>query len=512
MLRISDISIQGKRYFFEQPSFYCKKLGLFAYWSWVLLCLLITPVLYAAGDDIALPDDLDLLLGDIGPTKSIFSGYVKNETAYRYDEPRSFTKIRNILYLNWQYIFSAKAKFYSSGFGYYDHVYDLFNYDTIVARDVRDSKEPLVFIEQLKKEKDDRRLELRELYMDFFFSNLDVRVGKQFVIWGVLEGIRIVDEINPMDFRELILPELLDYRIPLWTFKANYYSKNTAFEFIWIPELVFHQPAAAGSEWELLQVLPSTTLPENFNPKFSEVGLKMTKEVLDTEVSLSYFYTWDDYPTTFRVISLQDVRSVEPTESLPIFPTYTRIHIYGTTLTKEIRGDILKAEFAYVKDKYFAIVDKYTDGFLDYDGDIQRDHIRWGLGYDFSFWGADFSPAIAQWVILDYRDYILTDQFDTTLNLFIRKPLSKHSAVFTLLFIRLINYEETYMKPRLMFNLTDNFQVITGGDFFIGRRTAFGRQADPAAEGGLVTPEQRAQFIGNFNENNRVSLEFKYNF
>ncbi len=479
-----------------------------------LLC--VSPLQAATHDDndidVALPDDLDLMLGTVKPTKSLLSGYVKNETAYRYDEPRSFTKIRNVLYLNWQYIFSAKAKFYSSVYGYYDHVYDLFNYDTIVARDVRDSKEPLVFIEQLRKEKDDKRLELRELYMDFFFNNLDIRIGKQFVIWGVLEGVRIVDEINPMDFRELIMPDLLDYRIPLWTFKANYYRKNTAFEFIWIPELKFHQPAAPGSEWELFQILPTTTLPENFNPKYSEVGLKITQDIFDAEVSFSYFYTWDDYPVTFRVISLADVRSVDPTQTLPIFPTYTRMHMYGATITKEIRGDIFKAEFAYVQDKYFAIVDKYTDGYLDYDGDVKRDHIRWGIGYDFSFWGADISPAITQWYIMNYSRYILADEFDTTFNLFIRKPLLKQSAVFTLLFIRLINFEETYMKPRMTFNLTDHFQVIAGADFFIGRRTVFGRQADRAAEGGLVTPKQRAQFLGNFNENNRVSIEFKYNF
>lgn len=500
---------------FSVNSFFRPKFCRISFLFSIFILLNSISVGFAATDDIdvALPDDLDVLLGSSTPSKNIFSGYIKNETAYRYDEPRSFTKIRNVLYLNWQYIFSDKVKFYSSGFGYYDHVYDIFNYDTIVARNVRDEKEPLVFLEQLDKERDDKRAELKELYFDFFLNNLDIRIGKQYVVWGVLEGIRIVDEINPMDFRELIIPELLDYRIPLWTLKVNYYSKKTAYEVIWIPELKFHQTAEPGSEWELFQVIPTTTLPENYNPKFSEVGFKVIRDMFDAEVSFSYFFTWDDYPTTFRVISTDDVTSTDPTQDLPIFPTYTRMHMFGSTLTKEISGDILKAEFVYVKDKYFAIVDEYDEfGFLIDDGDIKRDHIRWGVGYDFSFWGADFSPAIAQWFILDYGTHILSDEFDTTFNLFIRKPLLKHSAVFTMLFIRLINFEETYIKPRMTFNLTDHFQVIAGGDFFIGRRTAFGREADSAAEGGLVTPEQRAQFLGNFNENNRISLEFKYNF
>jgi len=481
-----------------------------------IFLLLISQAVFGAETvsdiDIELPDDLDAMLGSSAPSRQLLGGYIKNETAYRFDEPRSFTKIRNSIGLNWQYLPTQKTRFYTSVWAYYDHVYDLFNYDTIAARNVRDEKEPLVFLEQLNKEKDDRRTELRELYLDMYFDNLDIRIGKQIVVWGVLEGMRIVDEVNPMDFHELITPELLDYRIPLWTFKANYYAGKTGYEFIWIPDLVFHQPAARGSEWELFQVLDTTTKPKSFEPEFSEVGLKVTREMLDAEISLSYFYTWDDYPTTFRVVSLEDVQSAEPTQEIPIFPTYTRMHMFGSTLTKEIRGDILKAEFAYVKNKYFAIVDRYKDGFLTDDGDVQRDHIRWGVGYDFSFAGADISPAVSQTIILNYVSYILTSEFDTTFNLFVRKPIPKYSAVFSMLFIRLINFQETYVKPRVTFNLTDHFQVTLGADFFIGQRTSFGREADASADGGLVTPEQRARFLGNFNENKRVSVEFKYNF
>ena len=71
---------------------------------------------------------------------------------------------------------------------------------------------------------------------------------------------------------------------------------------------------------------------------------------------------------------------------------------------------ILKGEFAYVPDKYFGLsnnVDNNNDGFLDSNGEVQKKHIRWGLGVDFNFWGTDFSPAIAQWIILDYEKGIL---------------------------------------------------------------------------------------------------------
>ncbi len=483
---------------------------------WIFLAWAGMAVATEPGQDIALPADLDVLLAEERADRFQFNwgGYFKNETAYRFDEPRSFTKIRNILSLNTRMDFGRAAQFYSSGWAYYDVVYDLFNYETIAARNVREEKEPLVFLETLKQEKDSEIVELREFFLDLYLPDLDVRLGKQFIIWGVLEGIRVVDEINPMDFRELILPDLLDYRIPLWSLKADYYLGQSALQFIVIPDLKFHKPAPAGSEWELFQVLDKTTKPQSFRPEFAEYGLRWTRELFNTEISLSYFYTWDDYPTFFRVLSAQDVRTADPDSELAILPTYMRMSMYGSTFTREIGGAILKGEFAYVTGKYFAIVDKDDDldGFLDNDGEIMRDHIRWGLGYDFSLWGIEWSPAIAQWIILGYNPNILTDEFDTTFNLFLRKPLKKQSAVFSLLAIYLVNFQEVYIKPKFTFNLGNHFQLMAGMDYFAGARAQFGRAFSASDPGGLVDVEQRAQFFGNFRDNKRIFVEFKYSF
>ncbi len=466
--------------------------------------------------DLALPDDINsLLMGEEQKSNLMWSGYLKNETAYRFDEPRSFTKIRNIFSLNSDYDFSRTQKFHASGWYYHDAVYNLFqSYETITARRRRDEDEPLVFVEGLEEEKDSNVLELREFYLDLFLPKVDIRVGKQWVIWGVIPGVRVVDEINPMNFRELILPDLLDYRISLWTFKADFYHKKDVIQFLWIPDLKFHQPAPSGSEWELFQVLPATSKPQSWNPKFSEFGLRYTTHLFDAEVAFSYFYTWDDYPTTFRVISGEELRRPEPTTELAILPTYSRMTMYGMTLTKEVKGDIFKAEFAYVTGKYFAIVDVDRDqnGYLDRDGEMSRDHARWAVGYDFSLWGADFSPSFSGLYILNYDSDILSDQHDQAFNLFIRKPIQKRSAVFTLLMIRLINFGETYYKPKFTFNVTNNFQVMAGLDIFTGQNTQFGRAASQEDPGGLVDIEQRAQFLGNFGDNRRIFLEFKYSF
>lgn len=436
------------------------------------------------------------------------SGYLKNETAYRYRTPRTITKIRNVAYLNAKYPFSPHLKFNFSAWAYYDLAYELYDYDTIAARFQRNSDEPLAFLVTLPKEKDVAGTDIRELYADMYMGDLDVRLGKQFVVWGVLEGVRITDEINPMDFRELILPDLLDYRIPLWMAKFDYYRSHASYEMLWIPDIRFHKPAPSGSEWELLQEVPGTRYPQSFNYGNSEFAYKVSTNLWDTELTFSYFYTWDDYPVIFRHVLLD--QSVSP----EFFPTYTRISMYGTTFVKQLDSYILKGELAFVTGKYFAVtnVDKNHDGWLDNNGEFRRNHIRWGLGLDFNWLGADISPSIAQWIILDYDPAILQDQFDTGINLFLRKEYPESSSIFQLLTIYLVNLQEVYFKPKWIFRITDRFQVSTGMDIFVGKSSTFGVSGVLTSLGDVAVPEQRAQFLGNFHDNDRVFLEFKYSF
>ena len=448
---------------------------------------------------------------DFLTTKAHWSGYLKNETAYRFREPRVFTKIRNIAYVRGDLPYSDKIDFTIAGWAYYDLAYDLFDSRVIAARAERDMIQPLNYIEALPNNTHPLEFAIREAYMDAYLDKLDLRIGKQYVIWGVLPGVRIVDEINPMDFRELILPDLIDYRIPLWTFKADYYGEKNAYQFLWIPELRFHKPAPAGSEWELLQEVPGTVYPKGWNWKNSEFGFRISRTVWDTELTLSYFYTWDDFPVQFRHSPV----NANVNSPLPVFhPTYTRIRMYGGTFQRSVFGQVLKGEIAYVTDKYFGTesIDRDGDGFVDNEGEVQKDHIRWGIGLDFNIWKTDFSPAFTQWYIIDYQPEIIQDRFDSSFNLFVRKELPLQGAVFSFLGIYLINLDETYLKPKITFNITERFQIAAGVDLFSGKSSQLGVGAVRGRATDILELVQRSQFIGNFHENDRLFLEFKYGF
>ena len=64
---------------------------------------------------------------------------------------------------------------------------------------------------------------LRELYVDTSAGDWDLRLGKQQVVWGTADGIKLLDIINPTDFRELNQNAFEASRIPVWMINAERY-------------------------------------------------------------------------------------------------------------------------------------------------------------------------------------------------------------------------------------------------------------------------------------------------
>jgi hypothetical protein len=65
---------------------------------------------------------------------------------------------------------------------------------------------------------------LRELYVDAAFGeagDVELRVGKQQVVWGTADGAKLLDIINPTDYRELAQNTMEDSRIPVWMAKLE---------------------------------------------------------------------------------------------------------------------------------------------------------------------------------------------------------------------------------------------------------------------------------------------------
>jgi hypothetical protein len=63
---------------------------------------------------------------------------------------------------------------------------------------------------------------LRELYLDTELGDWSLRLGKQQVVWGTADGIKLLDIINPTDYRELNQDTMAESRIPIWMLNAEH--------------------------------------------------------------------------------------------------------------------------------------------------------------------------------------------------------------------------------------------------------------------------------------------------
>ncbi len=451
------------------------------------------------------------------------SGYLRNETAWRINRPSAFTKIRNIINLQPQYSLGPSMQLSSRIRAFYDSVYDFEDVDTISPR-----RGPISIVpsnlspEQVEATQadnvrnvqyDQKKVELKEIYLDVHLPLVDLRLGKQIVRWGVVEGSRVTDEINPLDLGEFILPEVEDRYIPLYLLKSDFYLGETTLEAIWIPDLRFHKPAPRESEWEQFRLLPGLEKPasplhnpiKNFHN--SEAAIRLSRLVGGWDLSVSYFYTWDDFPAAFRSIGALGFGAAPSTEAVNFKPRYERLRIPGMTLSKSLGKAVLNAEAAYVDGKVFGrrigtVPSSTGDTFLI--GEIQRDFVKYAVGLDTTLWRIDVSGQILQQYIMHYQPDIIQDQIDTVLGLFVRRTMLSNALTAQTLTLYFLNDKEWLIRPRVSYNLTDQMKLSFGADLLIGTISDVGPNS--------VALPGEFHFVGFFRNNSRVYTEIQYSF
>ena len=62
---------------------------------------------------------------------------------------------------------------------------------------------------------------LREAYVDMEQGDWSIRAGKQQVVWGTADGMKLLDAINPTDYSEMAQNQMEDSRMPVWMVNAE---------------------------------------------------------------------------------------------------------------------------------------------------------------------------------------------------------------------------------------------------------------------------------------------------
>ena len=349
---------------------------------------------------------------------------------------------------------------------------------------------PLVYLYKT----DSLDFRMREIYLDLYFENFDIRIGKQQVVWGKADGVFITDVVSPLNLSEFLLPDFDEIRKGVIAAKIDYYAGNSTFEAILIPVFTPTERPPPGSIWYVQPDFPAPPTwdfsKEIITPSLenSEIFLKYTALTSAIDFELMGAYTWDDNPTLHvqKQFGLDTVTMQPGLLGLNITPEHHRLTIGGGSFSSEIKGVVLRGEAAYYNGKYFL-----TEDPLQPDGNIQKDYLHYLVGLDFNIGPVMLSSQFIQQTILDYDDNILNEKTENTMTFLARYDILRetlHLELFS--YIGLTN-EDALIRPKITYDFDDSFSILLGSNIFVG--------------------DENGRF-GQYGDNSMIYAKIKYNF
>jgi hypothetical protein len=319
--------------------------------------------------------------------------------------------------------------------------------------------------------RDDERLDaqLRENFLDISAGGgLDLRIGRQHVVWGEMVGLYFADVVSARDFREFILPDFESQRIPQWAARAEYFGDQFHAELLWIPVPSYDRIGKPGAEFFPAQPVPagSTYLGET----------KPDRDSSNTNYGARFsglFAGWDLSAFGYRSVDVAQTftRSFVAPSVSPTLVAYRarhdRISQFGGTLSKDFGSVVLKGEAVRTKGRSFAVVNP-----ADPDGVAPSDTIDWAVGLDFNpFADVRFNIQAFQRIFSDYDPLMLTEEKESGYSVYLTNKFSDRLEA-QLLWIASLDRDDWLARPKLIWNPVRNWRLQAGADIFRG--PAFG--------------------------------------
>lgn len=423
------------------------------------------------------------------------TGYLENDSAYRVREPLRWQKSQSRLALEVETRLGAGFSLRTSGWLLWDPI------GRLVGPDPGLDAEP---VDRWQVGGSRRlELELRDAALEWTGrlgpARLDVTLGKQQVVWGQSLGLRILDVVNPQDYREFLLDDFNDSRLTTFGLNAGAWIHGWTVQALAFPDFEPNHLPAADGEFALdpdlpgfLPALASFTAPPLVPRPFTIVrledertphdwrwsttgfGARVARTFHGVDLALHYWDAFDPAQTWRRRI---EVARGPGGAALPVNvlrAEHVRVHTLGGAFSTAVGSFTLWGEGTLTWGRAFA-----TDDLAHHDGFVRRPDLQSVIGVDWT--GLDPLFANVQWiqsVVLDHEDAIEVDRVRTWLTLLLRLPLRHETVIPQLFLLYGPNDHETWIRPAVEWKATDRLSFTVGADLFTGARSGlFGQYA-----------------------------------
>jgi len=318
---------------------------------------------------------------------------------------------------------------------------------------------------------DHNQAELREFYLDTTINDSIVILGKQQVVWGKSDGLKVLDIVNPQNFREFILDDFDQSRIPLWTANTEIPFNNVTLQLLLIPDQTYHEFATTGSSYQFTSptIIPPTPPGANVAIKptvkpdkvlqDADAGFRISTFTHGWDLTFNYLYHYDDTPVLFRTINI-DSNGL----NININPQYKRTHLIGGTFSNTFGDLTLRGEVGYLTDKYIS-----TTNPTDADGVVKTGELKYVLGFDwYGFTDTLLSMQIFQTHLNNHQSEMIRDELNTQITFLIKQDYMNETLHAEVLFLHDMDYEDGMARPKLTYEYNDEINIYVGADIFYG--------------------------------------------
>jgi hypothetical protein len=336
------------------------------------------------------------------------------------------------------------------------------------------------------------RVYVEELYADFSYKALDLRVGRQILAWGKADLVNPTDHLSPRDFTDPL--ESDDERRGVWGVRPRLQLGKVLLEGALVPAfsasiLPFGSPrwspplpSRIPNPLDRGQSIPVTSVVVTSEPATTFANMQYATKVSGTvrgwDLSASYFDGWEDVPHQRRELTVS-----EGTGTLRITPEYLRKRAVGGDVATVVGSFTVRGEAAYVHP----------------DSPTEPNHFQYVLGVERTF--GDLMARGGTFLLVQWVHTVLPADFVP--------PALDFNYLF-----------QKSTTVRVQRNLSATVQVGVEGLYEWARRGYYVQPAASYKFGDHVRVEgfvdllggRPADFFGLYEQNKRVQFRVRYSF
>jgi len=359
---------------------------------------------------------------------------------------------------------------------------------------------------------------LKEAHVTWKTESFVLRVGKQIVSWGETDGVRLADQINPLDqrrgFGDIKFESTI---IPIWLVKAEYFHKTDSswlqdlgLEMIFNPNMDFIPDKGLGPGTDYMGIWApkvnvalggpfpfdyahvgsfdmNTKKPEAFDAAFYEYGVRLKTQIKDTMMTLMYFNGIANTPvkigTGARAEFAYDGRMLLHPQFNGYYPDFRYV---GFTLTKDFENLYASSLGGVAPTVRLETIYAFDSSFETSLNTIEKhNEFRWALGIDWKINIPLFnpkayftiSPQYIQQYVLDYPgSHSLNGLKDIndTFTLLITTSYMHNKLTPTFFWWRDTTNEADYILFKVAYEKDDHWIYTVGTNQFTGTHEGAG--------------------------------------